>query len=133
MSELEMTHWGTATLGSVLDAMEAAPAGADVKFDFCYLHPTTVHSYRGYYDHCALGWSSEAAGAGHWPSAESVASELREAVGNVYQGWKGGHYRMKRDTPLWIDNAGDCSGTAIVGVRIDDIGGIIIETRKVDF
>ena len=132
MSELTMTAYGTASLESVMEAIRKAPPKADVQFDFCYLRPTVVRSYRGYFDHCALGWSDKSLPDRHWPSAFSVATELEKAIGNTYQGWKGGYFQMSGETPLWVDQPEDCSGTAIVGVRRER-DTVIIETRKVDF
>lgn len=124
--DLPLTAFGTASLGAVIDALERAEPGGVVSFDFCRQSPDDLDSYRGYYDHLALGWSNRPS-----PSAADVLSVLRSAVGKTYQGYKGGSYRMGRDTPLWVDNYSECTGTAIVGIEMDSIG-ITLRTACVD-
>lgn len=128
--ELTMSAFETATLGSVIDALRAADAKAQVLFDFCGCGPTKVASYRGWYDHLAIGWADEF--DGDWPSAAAVADLLENAVGRTYEGYKGGLYTMIRDTPLWVDKWGDFTGTGIVGVEYLGEHSVILETKKVD-
>jgi hypothetical protein len=128
--ELTMSVFETATLGSVIDALRAAKPEAQVLFDFCGCGPTKVASYRGWYDHLAIGWSDSF--DGDWPSAKSVAELLEFADGMAFFGYKGGQYTMNRDTPLWVDRYGDCTGTGIVGVEYLGEHSIILETKKVD-
>lgn len=124
--------WGTLTLGGLIDALERAPQDADVQYDFCYLRPTTVDSYRGYYDHLALGWTNERVSAGkYWPKVAEVLATLKAAVGKTFEGWKGGRYVMKPDTPVWVANAGEAGGTGIVGVDAE-AHSVILITAKVD-
>ena len=72
-------------------------------------------SYRGYYDRLALGFD----GSG----CESVGSLLKKClatVGETFEGYKGGNYRMGFDTLLHVANYGDTSDTRIVGVTWDN-------------
>lgn len=125
---LDLSMYGTATIGSVIDALKSAPAGADVQFDFCYLAPTTVNSYRGYYDHLALGWSEPSG----WPTVATVLAELQSAIGKTFEGYKGGDYKMDRDTPLWVANYSHSGGTGIVSITVEGEHSVIINTAKVD-
>lgn len=127
---MELTIYGTASLGAVIDALRAADPDSEVQFDFCYLSPTGVASYRGYYDHLALGWE-QSEEPPYWPKASDLLARLEAAIGHTFEGWKGGHYRMSRDTPLWVANRGETGGTGIVGIR-DEGHSVIIETAKVD-
>lgn len=130
--ELKGTAFGTATLGSVIEALKQCDQDEDVRFDFCYLRPTTVHSYRGHYDHLALGWSAESASPKeHWPKVSAVLAELQKAVGSTFEGYKGGQYVMGLSTPIWVDNRHDASGTAIVSVDADS-GYVVLRTERVD-
>ncbi len=112
--ELELTAFGTTRLGSLIEAIKQQPGDSPVSFDFCYLVPAGIASYRGYYEHLALGWTD-----GGSMSANDMRQLLAEADGKVYEGWKGGNYRMSRYTPVWVDNRGEYSSTAIVAVEID--------------
>lgn len=101
--------YDTLTLGELIDEISLAEPAATVQFDFCYLVPTTVKSYRGYYDHLAIGWSDN----GELPSVLEVLNNLREAVGEVFVGYKGGEYRMGLHTPVWVANYGETGSAAI--------------------
>lgn len=128
--ELTMSVFETATLGSVIDALRAAKPEAQVLFDFCGCGPTKVASYRGWYDHLALGWSDSF--DGDWPTAADLLADLEAALGKQFPGYRGGDYLMISDTPLWVDKWGDCTGTGIVGVEYLGEHSVILETKKVD-
>lgn len=137
MQELIKSVYGTTPVGALIAALEAAPQDADVQYDFCYLRPTKVDSYRGYYDHLALGWSDQSVNddAGkfvrHWPPVSDVLKELQSAIGKTFSGWKGGLYTMRNSTPLWVANPGEAGGTGIVGIDID-LSTVTLITAKVD-
>lgn len=116
--------YDTMSLGDMIDALELADRDAYIEFDFCGANPTKVDSYRGYYDHLAIGWEERGV-----TKVRDVLDDLREAVGKTFEGYKGGDYRMDRDTPVWVSNYGRCDSTVID--RIEDREGIvIIHTKK---
>ncbi len=122
----------TTSLGALIAALERCGADADVQFDFCYLRPTTLGSYRGYYDDLALGWTNESvSGGGHWPKVSAVIAELKSAIGKTFEGWKGGSYTMSEKTPVWVANSGDSGGTGIVAIQ-NEGHTVILITDKVD-
>jgi hypothetical protein len=135
MIELEQTIFGTAKLGAVIAALERADPEADVHFDFAYLRPTKVQSYRGFYDHLALGWShasihdDDGKFLRHWPRAADLLTELKSAVGQTFEGYKGGRYCMDAEMPLWVDRWGEASSTAIKAASIDD-GTVVLVTAR---
>jgi hypothetical protein len=130
MAELELSAYGTATLGGLIAALERAAPVADVEYDFCYLAPTTLASYRGYYDHLALGWTQHGP-APYWPKVFELLAILKAADGATFKGWKGGQYRMRATTPVWVANRGHAGGTGIVGVDADSMT-VHLRTAKVD-
>lgn len=105
------------TLGQVIDVLERVDdKSRGVAFDFAATAPTRVRSYRGYYDQPALGWAATGYSGSHQPpSVADLITELRGAVGRTFEGWKGGDYTYDFDSPLWVDNPGDCNGTYITG------------------
>lgn len=111
------------TLGELIDALEKCKPESGVQFDFCGMTPDGVDSYRGYYDHLAIGHKDEGA-----VTAGELLAELRAAVGKVFEGYKGGDFRMDRDTPMWVANYGRSGSTAVVGVRELSWGSVIIVT-----
>ena len=112
------------TLGDMIRLLDRVEKPeTTVRFDFGRLKPRELDSYRGYYDQLALGW---------WESEKDVTVaellvECRKAVGNTFDGYKGGEYKMTLSTPLWVANYGDCHDTAIVGV-VDAGWQVVIET-----
>jgi hypothetical protein len=135
MKELEKSAYGTTTLGHLIAVLEQADSDADVEFDFCYLRPTNVASYRGYYSHLALGWSNEPLRSKngefvrHWPSVANVLTHLKSARGKNFDGWKGGTYRMDGETPIWVANPGETGGTGIVGIDVSNSIVVLITTK----
>ncbi len=130
--EVEKSMFGTVTLGGLTKALESVKPDATVQFDFCYLRPTVLDSYRGYYDHLALGWSSEAEPDGeYWPKASDVLSRLKQANGATFTGWKGGDFCMNHKTPVWVANPGEAGDTGIVDV-LDEGHTVTLVTAKVD-
>jgi hypothetical protein len=113
---LEETKVQPMTLGRLIDALEQRPREQIVHFDFGYLAPTCFASYRGFYDHLALGYEEPR----EYPTVAQVLAEARACVGKVFTGWKGGDYRMDLDTPVWVANPGGCPNSCLVGVDGDE-------------
>ena len=103
------------TLGELIAALEAIPPSAMVA------NLDNKHSYRGYYSDLAFELLD-----GTRPAAE-LLKDCKEAMGQVFQGYKGGEFVMGSLTPLWVANYG-CSGRKIMSFLED--GGI--ETQEDD-
>ncbi len=101
------------TLGKMIQTLQAIPEGAMVA------NLGNMHSYRGYYRDLAFEGQS-----GLKPAAELLA-ECREAMGRVFEGYKGGDYMMGAKTPVWMADYGRC------GWKIMDLfEGGYIETAE---
>ena len=74
------------------------------------------HSYRGYYDELAFE-----------PCGETTVGEMLEAaqsaVGETYQGWKGGDFLMNDWTPVHLAHMGDCG---------EDLGSTLLSYMLAD-
>jgi hypothetical protein len=125
----DLTVFGPISLGGLIDRLKKCPPEREVMFDWCGMGPVNFGSYRGYYDHLALSYED---------GARITAGDLLELaeaeVGATHSGWKGGTFRMDRNTPVWVANSGDCWGTGIVDV---DSGGedgwrVVLLTKKCD-
>ena len=84
------------TLGKLIAALEAIPGESPVA------NLRAAHSYRGYYSDLAFELA-----AGTRPAGELLA-ECREAMGAVFQGYKGGDFPMHANTPVWVSEYGCC-------------------------
>ncbi len=119
------------TLSNLIDALEKRDQAGGVRFDFGGLRPTRLHSYRGYYEDLALGFAAYDA-QGAVDTIGELLRGLKESVGCEFTGWKGGEFMMDRNTALWVANAGETSGTAIVGIHPEPHWTTIILTKWID-
>lgn len=125
------------TINELLSALRAADAGAMVFFDFGGLMPTDIDSYRGLYDHPALGWAASEYWGGkgglihdQFPTVGSLISVLEAAIkpGTSFAGWKGGDFSYNGDEELYVDNQGECNGVVIADVDTSSYK-VVLRTR----
>lgn len=125
------TIFGTCSVEGLIAALERCDKTARVTFDFCGVVPSCIASYRGHYDHLALGWAVDAP----TPPVSEIVQLLRGAIGKRFDGWKGGTYLMGPATPVWVDRPGQCTSTAIVAVERQQAEGediyVTLVTRSV--
>ena len=79
-------------------------------------------SYRGYYSDLALN----PVGGPVW-TADQLLREAKLAINTELTGYKGGEFRMTKDTPLWLARYGGL-GPAIMDLTPD---GVLV-TRDLD-
>lgn len=112
-------------LGSLVTKLQDAPPEATVAFDFGG-RPGEPHSYRGYYED--LSFEPEDS-----PELKVGAflKICRDALGQTFEGYKGGDFVMDESTVLWASPYGSSGGRAIVGAEMQD-GRFVLLTRDVD-
>lgn len=106
-------------LGQFIDALQKVPSEKRDKvwimFRFGHADVGNLNSYRGYYERLALSFD------GH--GGETVETLLKlclAADGATFEGYKGGRYKMSRDSLLHVASYGDTSETRIIGVTWDN-------------
>lgn len=112
-------------LGALIRALKALPAEYEIRYDFCGLLPTTMASYRGYYDQLALGHRYHDYDKTD-PTVGTLLAEAQSALGKTFCGWKGGDYEMREHTSVWVDNPGECFGVQIVAVHDTGYSAVIL-------
>lgn len=100
------------TLGGIIDLLQKMPE------DFELEGFGNPHSYRGYY--CDLAFEKIEGTV----NASDAIRICKEAMGEVFTGYKGGDYMMGRLTPIWVADYG-CCGEKIMG--FDDCGRLITQ------
>ena len=137
------------SLGDLIRALEALPLTFDtadgphpklIYFDFGETAPGRLTSWRGSYDELAITFNDpdRPERTGYYGYVQTTAVDLLAmlkdalAPGRTFTGWKGGEYRMTRDTPVWVAQWGQSSSTAVVGVREADTS-IVIDTAWTEF
>lgn len=116
-------HEDQMCLGEVINALSAFTAASLVGFDFAGMSVDTYCSYRGYYeDLCLIPCRG-------FKRVDEVLRLLKEADGDVVEGWKGGSYEINSSSPVWVSFEGCNSGTIITGVY-EAFGFIMLRTRQ---
>ena len=68
----------------------------------------------------------------HVTTVGPLLKNLSDAVGQTFEGYKGGDYRMSRLTPMWVSNCGDAAGLMVTGAEM--VGSVVvITTANEDF
>ena len=91
------------TLGKLIEALKSMPEGVEVA------NLKSAHSYRGYY--CDLAFERH---DGTRPTKE-LLRECKEAMGQVFEGYKGGDFMMGANTPVWVAKYGSL-GEKLMGI-----------------
>lgn len=119
--KLRMQNTSQLTLGELIRAIEEAGTkddkgeDKDIRYDFGYMRPTHLDSWRGSYAELALGYKEEWNDRNN-PTAEDILQDCKNAIGKTFEGYKGGEFIMDKNTPIWVDNYGCASDTAVIGI-----------------
>jgi hypothetical protein len=115
------------TLGSFIDALKKLD-NYPIKFDITYHVPTTFDSYSGC--DCALGMTNLHS---ELPKVNDILEESIQCLDTIFEGYKGGIYRMDEHTNLWVANSGESTGIAITGLELNDDNEVVILTEMLDY
>ena len=96
------------TLGTLIDRLKAMPPEALID------GMRAPHSYRGYYSDLAF------TATGQKMTVQDALVLCKDAMGEVFEGYKGGDFQMGRKTPVWIAEYGHC-GMKIISLRDDGV------------
>jgi hypothetical protein len=119
------------TLGQLIEKIEAIvkkgykchdDSEPTVRYDFEYLFPTTIDSWRGSYAELALNFET----SGEELPVSKFLELLKSAVGKTFEGYKGGDFIMDERTPIWVANYSHSGNTAVVDVLDCDYQVILV-------
>lgn len=99
---------------------------AHVRYDFEYLYPTKIDSWRGVYAELALNFEDSRSSRSELTVTEFLQL-LKDAIGKTFTGYKGGDFTMSRQTPVWVANYGNAGSTAVIDI-VDGGHQVIIIT-----
>lgn len=106
-------------LGHLADVLDAVPPHFTVVFsDGGY--PNEFMSYRGYYDMIALDRKESPSHAGE------LLKKTLIAIGSVFEGYKGGEYRMHDRSVVWVSDYGEASGLGVVAIRREQAQVVLV-------
>lgn len=115
-------------LEPILEKQSEKDNEATVFYDFEYLFPTDIDSWRGSYNELALNFTSE----GEQMNISDFLKMLKETIGKEFTGYKGGEFIMNKHTPIWVANYGNSGNTAVIDV-VDDSYQVILITGYREF
>jgi hypothetical protein len=99
---------------------------ASVVYDFEYLYPSNIDSWRGSYAELALNFKAE----GEPLTITKFLKLLKSTIGKTFTGYKGGEFVMSKHTPLWVANYGHSGNTAVVDVLDNEYEVVLITGRR---
>jgi len=95
---------------------------ATVRYDFEYLFPNDIDSWRGSYSELALNFTTE----GQVMKVSEFLKMLKDCIGRKFIGYKGGEFTMNKNTPIWVANYGNSGNTAVIDVLDNEYCVILI-------
>jgi len=107
----------------VLLELDEISGDANVYFDFGRFSPVEMISWRGVYSELAITYENHKS-----ISVDDFLVTIKSAVGTVFDGWKGGEFRMDENTLVWVSNPGECNHTSVSGVCVSRDETLIINT-----
>ncbi|MFB8071112.1 hypothetical protein [Streptomyces californicus] len=100
-------------LEDLIEMLEAADPDTVVKHGF-----TNPHSYRGYYHDLAFEPASNV-------RVGDMLEDARGALGETFEGWKGGDFTMNGYTDCWLSvegySSGETLGPLLVTYMLEDV------------
>jgi hypothetical protein len=99
-----------------------------VRYDFEYLFPTSIDSWRGSYNELALNFRTH----GEKMKVSDFLKMLKDCIGKEFTGYKGGEFKMHKGTPIWVANYSHAGNTAVIDV-IDKEYAVILVTGYREF
>ena len=112
------------TLGELLNQLESIDSDKPIMFDngkYPEIGGLGIYSYRGYYCHACMQYKSEYERV----TVANMIAMLKNKIGDVRTGYKGGDYYMNPDVPVWMAEYGRAEQIAIVEVDGDGYTAII--------
>lgn len=89
-------------------------------------HPGGFDSYRGYYERLAIDPDGPPC------TVAEFVKRARACVGTTFHGWKGGEFVMTENTLVHIARRGETTDNRIVGVELNDDGGVDLLVAHVE-
>lgn len=115
-------------LGELIEALEPlCKEETLIEFDTGDI-PMGLCSYRGYYKDLSITYDKNVG----YMFAEKFLNMLKNAVGKIFVGWKGGEFMMSATSEVWVSNEGECKNTKICGISLSENKVILYTVENVD-
>lgn len=119
------------TIEELIDRLDELPEDGLLYTSSGHVLDGKLHSYRGVYSDLSLGYHD---GDHYFDDPEITVGQmslaLRNVIGEVMYGYKGGEFTMQQDTVCWLSGYRECTGMKVVGV--EEIEGAVYLMTVVD-
>jgi hypothetical protein len=115
------------TIEKLIARLSEMDERSTVRFDFG-MFACGYRSYRGDYSEMAIAYTDDAAAATLF-TAGGLVNMLRNSIGAVHTGYKGGQYEMYGWTEVHAANWGETPGICIVGVQQSGTDVVLLTTH----
>ncbi len=112
------------TLGQLIEKLREIDKDTRIVVDVNGFTVESVHSYRGYYEDLGLRMANIVR------RASTLLPLFENAVGETFEGWKGGDFTMHEGTPLWVSESWGDEGRAVIGLKHED-DKLLLEMREI--
>lgn len=102
------------SIGQLIRACQSQPADNYIFFSFGAFVPVRVGAYRGVYSDLAVEYDMNSN-----PTVHQFKYMLEKALGQTFEGYKGGEFVITEDTPVWAANYGRSPQCGIIGLTTD--------------
>ena len=117
------------TLLQLAELLENHSADAPVRFDTGDKPPHHFDTYRGDYNHAALGTHRPTHRLPP-PTAGELARAARNATNMPYIAYKGDEVRLYGQSPVWQAEYGESGGRPVVDAHADAQGDVVLVTAE---
>lgn len=120
------------TLGELINKLKEFPEDAYLFIKPFNLTPSIFTSYRGYYEDLSLNYDTiDNCG---YAKVGDLLKASEECIGKTFYGWKGGEFKMDKNSTVWLANSGETTELQIKDLvdEYEDGSYINILTLEVD-
>ena len=119
------------TLGQLIEALKEYDSDKTVVFDWPDMVPCDVYSWRGDYEQLAIDYKESS--HSERPLLKEFLSELQDAIGRTFPGYRGGEFMMYEHTPVHVAKYSYSGRCCVSGVTKGELGEAVIQTEHREY
>lgn len=101
-------------LGNLIEDLSKYPRNACVEIRPFNLYPTGFDSYRGYYSDLSIDYTLDGYNC---LNCGQLLDKAKECIDKVFVGYKGGDFKMTKNSVIWLANYGRTTDVILTGVK----------------
>ena len=101
-------------LGNLIEDLSKYPENANVSIEPFELYPVGFDSYRGYYCDLSIDYTLDGYKG---LNCGQLLEEAKKSVGKTFTGYKGGDFKMTKNSVIWLAPYGRSTDVMLTGVK----------------